>query len=132
MNALCAFVDRELHKPFVWGFRDCHSMALRALDAMVGGSYADFASFYTTRDEAITCLYEFGREIMVDLLRHAGAVEVHDSPRIGDFIVGEMEDFITVMVCLGSSVLTATEKYGVIAFPLSMMDGGYRVFRVVD
>jgi len=126
---LIRFAIAEVGQPFAWGYRDCGALALRALDAMTGGSAAaGILRKYDTKEGALSAQERFGK--IGEILRRAGALPAPAGfERTGDFLLAHAGPFQAAHVYLHGKALSAHPDHGVRMFPLRAIKK-YTVLRV--
>lgn len=135
---LCLFAESVMGMPFEWGETDCLTLALDWLYLLTGENQIEKYwerkniepyTYHKSEEKAIANCVELG-PFFLEILKDLGAEKIKPNYQtLGDFIFIKDENLhYRVHVCLGETVLAATNEYGVIKWPISMMED-FEVYR---
>jgi hypothetical protein len=136
VTRLNKFLAEQEGRPFVWGQRDCNTLALQCLDILTGMTRPRFALIAQGRYHTEAGAHAFASTYPMTLdrvLRMAGAQEVSGgAPRAGDFLLvrRDGEPWLRAHVALnGMHCMTVDIEHGVTIFPVSWI-GAYTTMRL--
>jgi len=135
---LCSYAEKVNGDKFSWGTTDCLVLLLGWLEELTGsnqmseyfqGSGVNPIEDHRNEEEAKEYLETLG-DFVSDILASTGFKKYKCFPTVGDILVVGCERLgKRYHICLGATVLAATESHGVIRWPVNLLEGNYEVYR---